>query len=184
MGIRMSRLSDLEQIPFSRGVSPFGMGRISGLSVGIEGIGALNPGELPVSKAIGDYLRIPSIQYTWQGPETRFWLCAGLKKGYGDFNNGAILVGGYYAVTMFTAPPRSTSGVVEQTLSTPLAYSINSGIPTATYDAYVWVIEDAKVQSLGVSAFLDDRGFTLIDVDASVVRVVAAGMGGFNARWQ
>jgi len=181
MAIRMSNEGTVSKHRMSNHVS-----RMSGFRVGMvgRGLGALNPGSLPLNKNPGEYLRVTDVQYNWVGPATLFWVLIGLKKGSGDFNDGANLADGKYTVSAFTTPSRGTVGVVQQTLSTPVALLIESAWAGRTFDAYIWVVDSALTTLYGAAAFLDDSGFTLIDTDVGVLRVVSgAALSGFDAKW-
>ena len=96
----------------------------------------------------GDTITISSCSFGYQGQEADIFLCWGLRKGSGDFNNGEALLGGLWAwggpihvLGTLKAEPYNIKPD-EELETKPRLYLDPAVVVPGNYQTYVWITKD------------------------------------------
>ena len=116
-------------------------------------------------KSVGDYGVLDGISFKYHGPATTLYICWGLKKGRGDFNNGENLAGGpTYFASKSVEVEESLEDVRYDFEDLDVRLKFESGIvePGRSYDCYYWIATKPTA---------DEDAILNIDVDADVFKI-------------
>lgn len=136
---------------------------------------ALNPpSAFPIVVSPTETLHATRIIFTYGGPAQTLYVCWGLDKGAGDFNNGALLEGGIFASAQISVPDTVAAGdptkwwqqfdiVIDAALDLAQIGGLKSD---AGYDVLNWVSRERSA--------IEARFATLVDTDAGVFYIPSA----------
>lgn len=136
--------------------------------LGLVGIGLALALKKPPAIYLGDKVTLSRVSFTYTGPARDLFICWGLKKGTGDFNNGANLAAGLWTwggpMSVTESVDKKYRFVPKEDFETkPVFYLDPNLLEAKTYDTYVWV-------SFGEGT--TDEGFILvIDTDADAIKI-------------
>ena len=130
-------------------------------------------GQQQIQVKPGQTVKVWKVQFEWLGPATPIFVCWGLKKGTGSFNNGQNLVGGPTSFGSATITPFAVSAwAAQESGSIDASLVIPASTPPAVYDTYIWL---SYQQSANELSFVQrDTGGGLLDTDAALINVVSA----------
>ena len=119
----------------------------------------------PIRVRVGDRVRANQVKFRYWGPAGTIYLCWGLRKGSGDFNNGDNLAGGARAIGSAAV---SVGAGTELLVNTAIAADLV--IPSTragNYATYIWLSTESSARE---SAFVRRHGSSdgLITIDGSV----------------
>lgn len=132
-------------------------------------------GPYPIPVTYGERVAIYKGVFDYTGPAITVYLHWGLKKGAGDFNNGANLLGGlfvYVPLLIPSATPYNTY-LHYEFVGMNLNFTIPDGTPLATYDTYVWLSTKAGSALQADMVELTDGAGKAPDTDAGIIQVVS-----------
>ena len=134
------------------------------------------PGSYPIRVFPGETVSVKKVRLEYQGPAATLYLCWGLKKGTGDFNNGENLVEGAFAQDRFSVP--DSPSFVERIFDITASLFIPLSAGVALYDTYVWLSTDGTAQEGSMvdresPLFGIVSGGKVLDTDSGVVEVLA-----------
>lgn len=95
----------------------------------------------------GDKVTVGSASFKYLGVEADLFLCWGLRKGTGDFNNGENLLGGLWVwggpIHVLEALDWKTYNISPQKLETkPIFYLDPDIVAPGDYQTYAWITKD------------------------------------------
>jgi hypothetical protein len=132
-------------------------------------VGALNPGDFPISVFPGDRVAANRVVLDYMGPAGTVYICWGLRAG-GSYNNGGDLVPAHNFASAAISVPNSPGAFyhVDQAIS---AILLIPDTPPANYGTYIWLAHSVSDQE---SQFLLRAGTSqgLIDQDSGVILVL------------
>ncbi|HUV51593.1 MAG TPA: hypothetical protein VMW64_00785 [Dehalococcoidia bacterium] len=135
-------------------------GSIRGLEVFEREFAAL-PGSYPIKVVTGERVAANRATFKYIGPAQNLYVCWGLKKGDGDFNNGNNLEAGVFASAVIAVPLATAEVSLDRTFSAVL--TITSAMRASYYDTYIWI------SRTNTSIEAD---FLAIDTDAGIVQIM------------
>lgn len=136
-------------------------GLIRDLGVFNREYAALNPATFPIKVVLGEKVAVNRATFQYIGPAQTLWVCWGLKKGTGNFSNGANLMAGVFASASISVPLSTAWTAKDLTFSAVL--TIIAAMTASVYDTYVWI---SKANTSLEADLL------VIDTDAGVVQIL------------
>lgn len=139
-----------------------------GAGVGLAGIGLYLALRKPPAIYLGDKVTLSKVSFTYTGPARDLFICWGLRKGTGDFNNGANLAGGLWAwggpMEVELSTEKKYSFVPKKDFDTkPVLYLDPDAIEAKSYDTYIWVTFGEGTP--------DEDYILAIDTDADAIKI-------------
>ncbi|HUV51594.1 MAG TPA: hypothetical protein VMW64_00790 [Dehalococcoidia bacterium] len=139
-----------------------------GTGVALIGGGLYYALKKPPAIYLGDKVTLSKVSFTYTGPERQLFICWGLKKGSGDFNNGANLAGGLWTwggpMEVEAVAGKKYSFTPKKDFETqPVLYLDPDAIEAKNYDTYIWI-------TFG-EATTDEDFILAIDTDADAVKI-------------
>ena len=116
------------------------------------------PGTYPIEVFVGDRVVVDRVTFQWKGPAQSIYICWGLKKEIGNFNNGANLEAGAFAKGIFSVPDAVNFVNIDKVVNAVL--EITSDMRTnRTYDTYIWNSSDGTANEASFIGPIDNDVF-------------------------
>ena len=139
--------------------------------VALAGTGLYLAMRKPPAVRLGDKITLSMVSFEYTGPERAendpLYICWGLKKGIGNFDNGANLAGRLWkwGGPMPVTTAKKYSFIPDKDFEhQPVLYLDPDILEAKNYDTYIWVVNDIAIA-------LEDKKFLAIDTDADAVKI-------------